>query len=298
MQLHRIDTDKKLNRLLDTEWSPLPETLAFDLEADFDHYHYGKKLCLLQFASLDTAWLIDPQGIRDISPVVNLLENPHTVKVMYSGDGDIMLLKDVLSCQVRNVWDTQIAAKILGEENIGLPHLVPRYLGKDFPKNSRLQKSDWTLRPLSQEQLEYAAGDVKPLLPLRQAMENHLSPQQKEEMAQRMKKLEGVVFRNKPRPWETMKGAKRLPPEGRIRLKYLYNVREMAGERADLPVFQILPHEALCDLSADPQVTADLILNHRRAHRALSPFRDVLTYALGMAEIEISRAGKKNKRRR
>lgn len=288
--IHLIDTPEKLTELMTGPWSSLPEELALDLEADFDHFHYGKKLCLLQFSDGEEAWLIDSRGIDDITPVVEVIENPRVTKIMYSGDGDIMLLKETHDCHLKNIWDVQCAAKMVEKEDTSLAGLIQQIRGITIPKDKKMQQSDWTRRPLSAQQKEYAANDVLHLHALKENLACRLeeaSPDKQSQFKQKMKGLEDVTFKIKKDPWLHMKGARRCPAEKLPRLKNLYILRDAAGKEADLPVFKILPHEALIELAARDQLSAEDVISHRRAHYCLKGYKEAAQVALEMAEEEM-----------
>lgn len=120
---------------------------------------YYAKLGLIQVGLNGSVWLIDPLVIEDWTPLVKLLENPEVVKVFHSLSEDAEVLLNSTGALVAPVFDTQIAASLLGHDlQIGFARLVEAELGVCLPKE--VTRSDWLKRPLAVEQCEYAVADV------------------------------------------------------------------------------------------------------------------------------------------
>ena len=142
--------------------------LAFDLEFDRDHYTYGFNLCFLQIASSTHCYLIDPIADLDISLIFPILENAAIHKVVHSSAEDMRLLHS-LQCYPTNLADTELYAKLLNYERTSLGALLQQLFGIELDK--KMQKVNWVLRPLGEQQLNYAAKDVLYLLPLKKELE-------------------------------------------------------------------------------------------------------------------------------
>lgn len=133
---------------------------------------YRAELCLLQLSSQSDAVCIDPLAIGDLSALGRVLTAPGTTKVMHASRQDVEVLFPVAGL-VRPVFDTQIAAALTGlPAQVGYGELVRRLLGKELAKSHT--RTDWSRRPLSPEQIEYALDDVRYLLPLRATLEEQL----------------------------------------------------------------------------------------------------------------------------
>jgi ribonuclease D len=133
---------------------------------------YRAQLCLLQLSSSAEAVCVDPLAL-DLAPLTTLLRAPATVKVMHASRQDLEVLLPVTGV-VQPVFDTQIAAALTGlPAQIGYAELVRRLLGRDLAKSHT--RTDWSRRPLSAEQLEYALDDVRYLLPLAHELEQQLA---------------------------------------------------------------------------------------------------------------------------
>ncbi|HRG89972.1 MAG TPA: ribonuclease D [Chitinophagales bacterium] len=144
------------------------KVIAFDLEFDKNNYTYGFNLCLIQIAAADTCYLIDPLVNLDLTPVFRLLEDPAILKVVHSPGEDLRLLHS-LKCYPKNLFDTQVAIRLLNHEKISLADALENVLG--IKADKKMQRSNWIKRPLTSEQLTYAANDVLHLIALQQALQ-------------------------------------------------------------------------------------------------------------------------------
>ncbi|HRR39732.1 MAG TPA: ribonuclease D, partial [Syntrophales bacterium] len=129
------------------------------LDTEYDSFRYFRdKLCLLQIQTGEKTWLIDPLAGLDLSFLGEVLIDPAVLKILHAGDNDIRILKRDYAFAFRNIFDTHRAASLLGNRELALCKLLEAYLGVTLEK--KLQRSRWDLRPLTDEQLEYAALDT------------------------------------------------------------------------------------------------------------------------------------------
>lgn len=187
---------------------------------------YRAELCLIQVSDASRAVCVDPLVLDDLAPLNRVLGAPRTVKVMHASRQDIEVLLPAAGF-VRPVFDTQIAAALVGlPAQIGYGELVRRLLGRELPKGHT--RTDWTQRPLSPEQIEYALDDVRFLLPLKEQLEEQLDRLGRLEwLRQELADLDDEqAFAVDPeRAWLRIKGLRGLD-EGRTRL-----ARELAAWR-------------------------------------------------------------------
>jgi ribonuclease D len=133
---------------------------------------YRAQLCLVQLSGSDSAACVDPLELPDLAALAAVLSAPAVTKVMHASRQDLEVLLPVAGL-TRPVFDTQIAAGLMGlPAQIGYAELVRRLLAKDLPKAHT--RTDWSRRPLSPEQIEYALDDVRYLLPLVQLLQEEL----------------------------------------------------------------------------------------------------------------------------
>ncbi len=179
---------------------------------------YHAQLCLLQISWPHGAACVDPLAVTDLGVLRSILAAPPTVKVLHASRQDLEVLLPAVG-PVRPLFDTQLAAALAGEPaQIGYAQLVHRLLGHELAKAHT--RTDWSRRPLSTEQIEYALDDVRHLLPLKAALEERLErlgrlPWLAEELAALE---EPAAFGVDPeQAWRRLKGLGGLDP-GRERL--------------------------------------------------------------------------------
>src|SRR3989337_2026060 len=133
------------------------ERVALATEADSLH-NYFEKVCLVQLSLGGEHYLVDPLSGLDLTGFLEALsEKP---LIFHGGDYDLRMMRASMGYRPRReVFDTMIAAQLLGMEQIGLAALIERFFGIAIGKEG--QKSDWSRRPLSEKQLRYAVSDTR-----------------------------------------------------------------------------------------------------------------------------------------
>ena len=130
---------------------------AFDLEFDRDRYSYGFNLCLIQIATPDVVFIIDPLAIADLQPLFREFEHSAALKLCYSCGEDLRLLHS-LKCYPTHIADVEIYAKLLNYDKTSMANMLLLLMNVEISKS--LQKINWGNRPMSSAQVQYAAGDV------------------------------------------------------------------------------------------------------------------------------------------
>jgi ribonuclease D len=235
--------------------------VALDTEGDSLH-HYPARLSLIQLAEPGgEVFFVDPLAIADLAPLGTLLANSTVTIVLHAGDNDVIELKRRYRFTFHRVFDTSIAARLLGMKTLGLDALLEAYLGVALPPSR--QKDDWSARPLSAAQEAYAAADVQHLFLLRARLTTELErigrlPWAEEECAA----LAAQAAPERPvdpDAFMSVKGARDLPPRGLVILRELYETRELLARAADRPPFKILGEDVLLKLAiAAPVALAEL----------------------------------------
>lgn len=270
--------------------------VAIDTEADSLH-RYRESLCLVQFARGGDCVLIDPLAIGDLSPLVDYLAG--TEAWMHGADYDMTMLQREFDSLPPVVWDTQIAARLLGMRRFGLADLVEHYFDVKLSKGS--QKADWGRRPLSSDMIEYALNDVRYLLPMGERVAAELRERGRYEWfveschAARRRVLERDDDREEA--WR-VRGSGKLDRSGLAFLRELWHWRDHEARTWDRPTFMVATNRELIEWSAalagrrrvDPphHYRAERI---RRFHAAIEKVR-----ALDPAELPDRVRGKRRKR--
>ena len=210
---------------------------------------YHAHLCLVQLASPAEAACVDPLALDGLAPLAALLAAPGTVKVMHASRQDLEVLYP-LAGLTRPVFDTQIAAALAGfPAQVGYAELVRRLLKHELAKSHT--RTDWSRRPLSPAQIDYALDDVRYLLPIAAELERTLAHLGRlawleEELAAL---AEARDFITEPEAaWERLRGLRGLDP-GRERLaRSLAAWRERRALEHDRPRGWILEDGVLREI--------------------------------------------------
>lgn len=149
------------------------QRVAVDIESN-GFFRYHERICLVQLSSGDTAFLVDPLAIEDLRPLGELLGDLSVEKVFHAGDYDLRSFDRDWGFRLNNIFDTGIAASLIGSQQLSLQAVVEEYAGVKLEKHRNLQRSDWTKRPLSPEAVKYAASDVLHLLKVREELSARL----------------------------------------------------------------------------------------------------------------------------
>jgi ribonuclease D len=262
-------------------------SLAVDLEAENNLHRYGVHLCLVQVFVFGKAFLIDPLAMENMDVLWNILQNRRIEKVMYSAEEDIKILKHSHGIRLEGVYDVQVAAKLLNYPSISLDYLVKTLLKIPFSKNGTLQRSDWFQRPLSEKQIQYAADDIRHLIPLKNAMHPLLKQADLiEDFQTTLYRLEEKEFQIKRDRHMRIGGARSLNRRAQVRLKYLHRARDEIARLLDYPPYWVMGNSVLLNLARrPPRNTAEW---EKRGHvsKKGAQYIPMLVSALANAEVE------------
>lgn len=244
---------------------------ALDTEADSLHC-YHEKLCLLQYSDGERHVLIDPLAIDDLTPLTDLLRTSEIW--MHGADYDIVLMRRDLDVVPPTIWDTQIAARLLGVQKFGYANLVEHFLGVELSKAS--QKADWSKRPLTDLMAEYAINDVFYLKPMIEMLLIQLKETGRYEwfVESCAHAREKVLARPqvKDDPWR-IQGSGKLTPHGLLYLRALWYWRDSEASAWNKPPFMVCGNKALfgwvADLLAGKELTVPKYFRPSRAKRML-----------------------------
>ncbi len=211
---------------------------------------YRPRLCLIQVATPDEAVAIDPLLIEDLTPLKQLLEDTSKTKVFHACDQDLEVIRDAMGIVPVPVFDTQLAAAFLGYRmQLGYGALVQAYEGVHLPKADSL--TDWSKRPLDQDQLRYAEDDVAYLPRIYTRMVEELV--HRDRLSWLVPELDALVSRvSKARdPREAFLHLKRSSSLTRKQLAVAREVcawREELAAKRDLPRRWVMQDEVVVEL--------------------------------------------------
>ncbi|HIJ69041.1 MAG TPA: ribonuclease D [Deltaproteobacteria bacterium] len=224
--------------------------VAIDTESN-SFYAYFNRICLIQISTEQQDYIIDPFLAGDIEGFGKILSNPDIEKIFHAAANDIAGLKRDFKFTVNNIFDTSVAAKILGYRQLGLAPILLEHFGISL--NKKWQRYDWGRRPLRNEQIEYARFDTHFLIPLRHKFVAELEG--KELLGAASEAFEKLCLQQitekhfRPGDFLHIYGAQSLDVVGKRILKALYLFREKEARRRDRAPFRILTNDTLLRLA-------------------------------------------------
>lgn len=216
---------------------------------------YWPELCLIQIADTEEAAAIDPLARDiDLTPLLDLLvDNEDVLKVFHAGGQDVEIIYNLTGKTPHPIFDTQIATMAISQsEQIGYSNLVESWLGIAVDKGARF--TDWSRRPLTERQIEYAIGDVTYLAEIFPKILGRLKKTGRGVWLNiEMEKLaDPAGYRNDPTlAWLRIKAAGRNPAM-LGRLKAIAHWRELEAQDKNLPRGRIARDETLADIASHP----------------------------------------------
>lgn len=231
--------------------------LAVDTESNSLHA-YREQVCLIQFSTPQTDYLLDPLALPDLSPLAPIFANPRIEKVFHAVEYDLICLKRDFGFDTVNIFDTMQAARLLGYKQVGLDAVLLAKLGVKV--NKRYQKADWAERPLSPEMLNYARLDTHYLLEVRDLLQAELEARGRWELAR--EEFARLAHGNgnhklELQAWQRINGCQKLTDQQLAVLKELCDWRERQAQRMDRPTFKVLDDKRLAILAASSPKTLD-----------------------------------------
>lgn len=246
--VHWVDRPEQLERL----GRRLAEADVISLDTEQDSFFsHRTKVCLIQVNALGEDWIIDPLALDRFDPLVGPLEDPDVITIFHAGENDIDLMRRDCGLEIRGLFDTMIAAAVIGYRKTGLAGLLDQHF--DVRLDKKYQRSDWRQRPLDREQIEYAALDVRYLEELRELLLEELEQLDRVEEASseflRIEKVEHAERVFDPDDYFRLQGARDLDGVGRRVLRELYILRESIAAEEDRALFRVCPDHALVSLA-------------------------------------------------
>lgn len=251
-RIELVDTAGRLAEVVDRLNTSNP--VAVDVESN-GFFRYEERVCLVQLACRDNAWIIDPLAVDDLGALGSLLADQSIEKMFHAAGNDIRGLHRDWGFRVRNLFDTSIAAAFVGSAQLGMQAVLKEHAGVELPKPRDLQRSDWSLRPLSGEALDYAASDVLHLEQARNSLVERLERLGRLGwVLEECERLEEVRYAppNKEMAFLSTKGSSQLDSAALAVLLCLHEFRDQEARRLDRPPFKIFPDSALVQLSTEP----------------------------------------------
>jgi ribonuclease D len=242
-----LDTVQQVDQFL-SEIADVKE-LALDTEGASFH-RFLDRIYLLQLSTPERSAIIDPLPIGAPKKLGELLQDNSVEVVFHDADYDLRLLHQDYGWHVTNIFDTRVAAQLLGIKSFGLAALLEQFF--DVKLDKKHQRADWSMRPLTPDMLDYAAQDTRYLLQLRDHMKSDLERRgrwhwAKEEFA----RLEGTRWEAEQsmEGFLRLKGARDLSRRELAVLREVANWRDTMAAQLDRATFRVMGNEVLLELA-------------------------------------------------
>jgi ribonuclease D len=277
-----IDTEQKLGAFLATLHAAT--WVAVDTEADSLHA-YPEKVCLIQISTVAGDKLVDPLAPINLDPLLEALSGHELI--MHGADYDLRLLLKHHEFVPSAIFDTMLAARLLGLRQFSLSNLVEAYLGVKLEKGA--QKANWAMRPLTEKMERYARNDTHYLKPLADKLKPELEAKGRLAWHQESCARLIVSCGRDPAPdldaiWR-VKGSHQLGRPALAILRELWRWRESEALAANKPPYFVMKHESLVEIAAASSMARpiDVLLPKHFSDRRRSGLMKAIAHGLGVS---------------
>jgi ribonuclease D len=219
--------------------------IAVDTESN-SLYAYREQVCLIQFSTPQADYLLDPLALDDLSPLGSIFNDPGIQKTFHAAEYDLLCLKRDFGFSFQNLFDTMLAARILGRKEVGLGSMLEAEF--NIQVNKRHQRANWGQRPLPDYLLEYAQQDTHYLIALGDKMEQQLEEKGLAALAQedfrRLCHVEANPENGKTACWR-VNGVNKLSPQQAAVLQELCRYRDDVARQRNRPLFKVISDHTL-----------------------------------------------------
>ncbi len=245
------------------------DRLAFDTESN-GFYAHKEKVCLIQISSPTEDFIVDPIAFKDISALGPLFADPKIEILFHAGEYDVLCLKRDYGFTFTNLYDTMIAARVLGTKELGLAAAIERHFGLVISK--KLQRADWGKRPLTLEMLRYAQGDTHFLMRLadiqkKMLIEKGRMDDAKESFADLAALEPNLKTFDQDGFWKLV-GRDDIGGQQMAVLKEIWLYREQQAQSRDRAPFRVMPEDLMVRIAQAMPETREALA----AVRSMSPY--------------------------
>lgn len=252
MNIQELKTNKEiLDYLADIKERKI-ESIAMDLEGEFNLHCYGEHLCLVQIYDGEKEVIIDPIKNPGLSALTELFTSRDFLKIMYDSSSDASLVHHVLGVRITSILDLRPAVALLDYEKNSLSAILEHEFQIPPTTKKKFQQYNWMRRPLSPEAVTYAMDDVRMLFKLKDRLLEKLISRNLLDLYI----LKNLSIQNGPMKsldadrYKKAKGYSRLSSGRKALFKALFTAREEIARKADKPPNTVYPNHALMDLAA------------------------------------------------
>ena len=230
-------------------------SIALDTEGASFH-RFVDRVYLMQLSTRDATAIVDPLPTGDLSSLRPLVESPDVEIVFHDADYDLRLLRQDYGWATRHIFDTRIAAQLLGYKAFGLAALLELHFGISLDK--KFQRADWSLRPLSDGMLQYASQDTMYLLALRDILHGELDAKGRLSWAkEEFTRLEQTQWsaEDSSQNFLKLKGARDLKRRELAVLRELVPWRDGVAKELDRATFRVVSNDVLLEIARTQPTT-------------------------------------------
>ncbi len=298
--INYINTPEKLSELIE-KIKPV-SWLALDTEFLREKTYYPK-FCLLQIATPDWVACIDPIALPQLDGLFDAIYNPAIIKVFHSCRQDLEIFYQIMGKLPYPIFDTQVAAPLLGfQDNPGYAMLVSSLLNINLSKAHT--RADWSKRPLTEAQIEYAADDVIYLCQIYQMVLKKLAELGRSDwLVSDFAELSNPELYqvNPEKAWHKIKGKNKLTGKQLSIIQTLAEWREKTAQQEDRPKSWLLRDELLFDIAKlQPETVTDLAnvrgINERTLNRYGKQLCQLINVAKNRPPIPLHEHGRTAKK--
>ncbi|MBC7844588.1 MAG: ribonuclease D [Gemmatimonadaceae bacterium] len=223
-------------------------SIALDTEGASFH-RFVDRVYLMQLSTRTATAIVDPLPTGDLAALRPLVESPAIEIVFHDADYDLRLLRQDYGWATRHIFDTRIAAQLLGYKAFGLAALLEQHFGIALDK--KFQRADWSLRPLSEGMLQYASQDTMYLLALRDILHGELVAKGRLDWAaEEFARLEQTQWsaEDSSQLYLKVKGARDLKRRELAVLRELVPWRDAVAKELDRSTFRVVSNDVLLEI--------------------------------------------------
>jgi ribonuclease D len=283
-------------RVVETFMASIANARLIALDTEGASFHrFVDRIYLLQLSTREHTAIIDPLPIGVPKALGALLEDPDVEVVFHDADYDLRLLWQDYGWHVRNIFDTRIAAQLLGLRAFGLAALLEHFFGVKLDKKH--QRADWSMRPLSQAMLDYAAQDTIHLLELRDRLKHDLERAGRWDWAaEEFALLEGTRWEDDDPAtgFLRLKGARDLTRRELAILRELVPWRDGVARQQDRATFRVVGNEQLLEIARARPDARDMLAKIKGMPRGIIESRghdvlDAVRRGMAVPEADLPR---------
>lgn len=223
--------------------------IAVDTESN-SLFAYREQVCLIQFSTSENDYLLDSLTLTDLEQLGPIFADPHILKIFHAAEYDLLCLKRDFGFSFKNLFDTMVAARILGRKEVGLGSLIEAEYGIQLEK--RHQRANWGQRPLPDYLLDYARMDTHFLISLKEKLERELKLENLLPLAQedfnRLCQVEITTNNGKTDCWR-INGVHHISPQQAAVLQQLCIYRDEIAKQLNRPLFKVISDHTLYNIA-------------------------------------------------